>query len=269
MNEQIQYNIAIHNKIAKLYAKKHPEIYNDIEQYRLSVSLSEAVQQINTDSELKTFLDYGCGAGNLTNHLLKFNQNVVSADISQSFLKLVKKTFQNNKLSTLLINGEDLRNVEDYSFDLVATFSVLHHIPDYLKALKDICRVIKKGGILYIDHEASPELWEQKREYMDFKESVKSRLNPLIALNLLNPFWYIRKIKKIRNPRWQVEGDIHVWNDDHIDWEKIENMLKGNNFEILSTQDNLCYNSKYSIEIYNQYKYKCSDVRTLIARKLS
>ncbi|TAL70009.1 MAG: class I SAM-dependent methyltransferase [Bacteroidetes bacterium] len=267
MNEQIQYNIAIHNKIAKKYTKRHPEIYNDIEQQRLFDSLSDAVNLINTESDIKIFLDYGCGAGNLTNHLLSFHQKVVSADISESFLKLVKDTFRNENLSTLLLNGIDLNNVESESFDMVATFSVLHHIPDYLLALKDICRAIKKGGILYIDHEASPEVWNPKPEYLEYKEKVTPSFNPIILLNLFNPFWYVRKLKKIKNPRWQAEGDIHVWNDDHIEWNKIEKLLSELNFTILSVKDTLCYYKHYPLEIYNNFKDKCSDIRTLIAMK--
>ncbi len=44
-------------------------------------------------------------------------------------------------------------------FDLVTSYSVLHHLPDYVSALRTLCGYLKKGGVVYIDHEASPYYW--------------------------------------------------------------------------------------------------------------
>ena len=62
-------------------------------------------------------------------------------------------------MEVILINGKDISNIEDESVDIVALYSVLHHIPDYLGILKGFTRVLKRGGIIYIDHESSERYW--------------------------------------------------------------------------------------------------------------
>ena len=45
-------------------------------------------------------------------------------------------------------------------FDLITCYSVLHHLPDYITALEGLSVFLKKGGVIYIDHEASPFYWK-------------------------------------------------------------------------------------------------------------
>ena len=36
---------------------------------------------------------------------------------------------------------------------------------------------------------------------------------------------YIGKVKRIFNPKYANEGDIHVWDDDHIEWDIIDKIM--------------------------------------------
>ena len=78
-------------------------------------------------------------------------------------------------VDALKINGYDLSNIDDNHLDLVAVYSVLHHVPDYLKIIEEMIRVSKPGGVLYIDHEVSPSYWNQSKEYKDFLEKACKR----------------------------------------------------------------------------------------------
>ena len=42
---------------------------------------------------------------------------------------------------------------------MAVTYSVLHHVPDYLRAVNELVRVLKPGGLLYIDHEFTDNHW--------------------------------------------------------------------------------------------------------------
>ena len=84
----IQKNIKLHDKIAKKYEQTHGEIYNDIEQSRLVQDLKSSFAHLNKDKI--TALDLGCGAGNLTNHLLDMGCKVIASDVSKGFLNLVE-----------------------------------------------------------------------------------------------------------------------------------------------------------------------------------
>ena len=58
--------------------------------------------------------------------------SVVAADVSENFLTQLSSKYQSNEsIKTAKLNGQDLSNFPDDTFDMVSTYSVLHHIPDY------------------------------------------------------------------------------------------------------------------------------------------
>jgi len=265
---EINFNKNAHDKVARKYEKIHTEIYNGKEQSRLHTSLAEAVKAIQS-SQSPVVLDIGCGAGNLTKHLLDLGATVTAADISDGFLELVKEKFPS--VETHQLNGEDLKEIPDASFDMAATYSVLHHIPDYLKMVEEMCRVVKPGGVLYIDHEQSEIFWDKNQTLIDFYSKQRYSNIPVKVLrkikNYTNPNWYIGKYRRLKNPRYEEEGDLHVWPDDHIEWGSIEKLTNSLGLEIFSKTDFLLFNSKYDLSIYDEYKEIASDMRVVIFRK--
>jgi ubiquinone/menaquinone biosynthesis C-methylase UbiE len=261
--QQIRENIEFHDKTANDYASTHGEIFNDIEQERLSMALKESLKAVKTGSENFRALDYGCGSGNITKKLLSLNINVVAADVSSHFLALVLKQSPGKKLSTLKLNGKDLANVEADSFDFISVYSVLHHIPDYLGAIIELARVCKPGGIIYVDHEHNDEYFSETEVYKDFKSKVL-RINWNKYFTLSN---YINKARKWVNPRYASEGDIHVWKDDHIEFQQIADILMSMDFEVVLSKDYLSFNKLYHRKIYDEYQGKCTDVRLMAFRK--
>ena len=95
----IEKNIKLHDKIAKKYESTHGEIYNKVEQLRLVEDLKTSHAFIKKDKILA--LDLGCGAGNLTNHLLNMDCSVIAADVSTGFLNLISKNLKVKKLRLL------------------------------------------------------------------------------------------------------------------------------------------------------------------------
>jgi len=264
IDKAIEHNIRVHDSIYKKYEQMHGEIFNPIEQERLRKHLSLAIRHLKTSSMRKEALDYGCGSGNLTQHMIASGFHVVSADISEKFLSLIKEKYSHTgKSETLKINGQDLSNIKNNRFDFVATYSVLHHIPDYLQIINEIVRVAKPGGIIYIDNEANESYWENS-EYAEFLQLVQPKKNWKRFLKVSN---YVNKIRKIINPRFEPWGDIHVYPDDHIEWNKIENLLSNCGCEIVLKEDYLMYRKEYPVDIYQAYKNKISETRVLIARK--
>ncbi|MFC1731282.1 class I SAM-dependent methyltransferase [candidate division KSB1 bacterium] len=264
--DKISENIAAHNNMVDIYDKKHGEIFNPIEQERLHRKLNFAISAISSDSKKILALDYGCGTGNITNHLIDLNINTISADVTKNFLHVINKKFsESGKSNVLLLNGYNLSSIKDNKFDLVVSYSVLHHIPDYLKIIEEFIRVLKPGGVIFIDHENSPSYWNQTEEYREFIQMMKSKWKRY--LNLLKPKWYFNILRLLINPRYQAEGDIHVFPDDHIEWDKIRSLLTTKKCETILEEDFLLYKRKYSLEHYLKYKDKCSDMRLLISRK--
>lgn len=260
-------NVAIHNKIATTYEKIHGEIYNAHEQNRLKQALLQACSEVRSGSSPLVVLDFGCGAGNLTQHLTDSGASVIAADVSQGFLDLVGSRTYAHKVTTFLLNGVDLHGIANESVDMVAMYSVLHHVPDYLSLMKEFARVLKKGGVIYIDHEASENSWGTV--LLPFRTEMK-RASAFDFGKYLNITNYVdRFIRMFFNSRYQREGDIHVFPDDHISWDGIRAELTHYGVNPVFETDYLLYRRSYDETVFDAWKDKVGDMHLYIGRKTS
>ncbi|MBI3046096.1 MAG: class I SAM-dependent methyltransferase [Candidatus Harrisonbacteria bacterium] len=116
---------------------------------------------LKNSEKKRIVLDVGCGTGFVPSVIcpyLKRDDEMICADISREILnqcrtKLGQKKFDCN-LSYKIYDGTCLP-LENYSADVITMNSVLHHIPDTGFFLKEVSRVLKKGGYLIIGHEAN------------------------------------------------------------------------------------------------------------------
>jgi ubiquinone/menaquinone biosynthesis C-methylase UbiE len=269
--KQITHNIKCHNEIAFSYEHAHGEIFNPIEQERLQGYLKKAIDLIRTNAEPKVALDYGCGSGNLTRHLIHCGLFTIAADVSDAFLSQVRDKYLSTRLVEILkINGMDLSGLSDNSIDLAATYSVLHHVPDYFAILREMTRVVKPGGIIYIDHEPSPSFWHGDRMlYAEFLNSIQASVPSAKREWGLYLRWkyYMVKLNMFFNPRYRIEGDLHVWPDDHVEIDEIKAFLAQNKFDVLVSDDYLLFKKHYDPNIYKKYRDICNDTSAVIARK--
>lgn len=102
-------------------------------------------------SNIQNVLEIGCGAGMLANYLSeKYQMKATGTDVDPEQIDLaVDYHRENNRLTFLTMNATDLR-FQDTEFDLVLSFMVMHHINDWKKAMEEINRVLKRGGIFII-----------------------------------------------------------------------------------------------------------------------
>jgi ubiquinone/menaquinone biosynthesis C-methylase UbiE len=261
----VNFNIKAHDRIAKKYERVHTEIYNEVEQARLRAALEIAVAGMKTGTMTPCALDVGAGAGNLTAHLRDLGLTVTAADISPVFLQLVTEKYP--EVATHILNGVDLSEIKDASYDFVATYSVLHHIPDYLKTVQEMCRVLKPGGVLYIDHEKNESYWNNEPALLDFYRSQRLALLPSKLKRLFNPMWYVHRLRRMQNPRYQSEGDIHVWPDDHVQWSEVIATAKAANVHVVSEMDFLLYDANYKKSVYQEVSKSLNDTKVVILRK--
>jgi ubiquinone/menaquinone biosynthesis C-methylase UbiE len=99
----------------------------------------------------KLVLEAGCGAGRFTEVLLKKGAFLVSSDLSSA----VEVNAENFPVSDKhLVIQADINNMPfaDESFDVVICLGVIQHTADTEKTIKDLYKLVKKGGTLVIDH---------------------------------------------------------------------------------------------------------------------
>ena len=164
LEDQIhQANVSVHMKEASYYELLHPEVYTKKEQKRIADKL-QTIDNLVTDNQ-KNALDVGAGTGNLTSRLLQMGYRVTAVDISAEMCTILEKKFKsfltNNTLNVINSPIENLV-FDKGKFDLITCYSVLHHLPDYQTALEKLSIFLKQGGVIYIDHEASPFYWKNE-----------------------------------------------------------------------------------------------------------
>lgn len=135
-----------HDKWAKMLSPL--KIY-----YKESFESPTAIENQYIVSQISAFkskhiLDLGCGIGDASIYLALKGAKVTSIDISPQMIRLVNRSAKyyqiTKRLQASVMPAEKL-TIKNKQFDYIYGNGVLHHI-DFLKAAKEIKRVLKKGG---------------------------------------------------------------------------------------------------------------------------
>lgn len=98
-------------------------------------------------------LDFGCGAGRLSNALATHFDEVVGVDISEPMLTEARRLDRSDGRITFRLNERpDLSSFDDNTFDLVYTDLVLQHLPPELAEsyVREFARITRAGGVLVL-----------------------------------------------------------------------------------------------------------------------
>lgn len=92
-------------------------------------------------------LEIGCGDGEFTRRIAHLGGQITATDITPEVLKRGRKENKFKNVKYVLANAEKLKFSQN-TFDIVCGVSILHHI-DTEKSIKEMYRVLKKGGKLF------------------------------------------------------------------------------------------------------------------------
>ena len=99
-----------------------------------------------------TVLEIGCGAGKISQHLLKTLKckNYTGVDISPQ--KIAQAEAGIHRSTRIIFQVADALKLPftDNSFDAVIEMDLLHHLPNWKKALHEMQRVLKENGTLLL-----------------------------------------------------------------------------------------------------------------------
>ncbi|MBN1976773.1 MAG: methyltransferase domain-containing protein [Anaerolineae bacterium] len=109
--------------------------------------IEKHLKRHNIDLAGKTILDAGCGSGYSTALILeKFQPHKLYAiDVMPEQVEVAK---ERGMLASVSIGDIADTEFPSEQFDAVFTFGVFHHVPEWPKAVEEMVRVLKPGGVL-------------------------------------------------------------------------------------------------------------------------
>lgn len=113
--------------------------------------LDRMIKLLNPQPEDKV-LDVATGTGHTAIKLAQYTQQVEAIDITREMLHEAKKQSYENGITNIEFRIEDVHNMKipDNTFHIVVCRLAAHHFSNIKTALKEMCRVLKTGGKLYI-----------------------------------------------------------------------------------------------------------------------
>ena len=203
-------------------------------------------------------LDCGCGIG-LSSYLLnKSGFKVTGIDLSSLFISKAKNKFSNQLNLNFSVESVSKMSFSDNFFDAVCCYDLLEHVADVENSLEEMCRILKKGGILIIfipnhlrpiehlfsffrwDKEKICKPWMANSRIKTFYEFIKTTyltIGKTIGIN--KKIYYLQPI--LSNDKNKCGGDFDAtWLTNRFD---IENCIKNNNICVLNMTDDIYYKS--------------------------
>lgn len=113
------------------------------------------LSSMGIDFTYKKVLDIGCGDGSALIYLKdKYDIKGIGIDISEEVIK--KNRFSNIAGLKFLVGDHKLLKLPNNEFDIVLSWGVVEHLQEYIQALAEVKRVLKKDGILIL---IQPNSW--------------------------------------------------------------------------------------------------------------
>jgi len=164
-------------------------------------------------------LDFGCGTGGGVVALSLHQCEVVGIDISRTFIRLAKIRAKDCSVNPgfILCDGRRLP-IRNNAFDICFCDQVLEHVDDRWEALKEICRILDKDGVVFIT--TPNKLWPREvHSGLLFASWLPSKVLK----------WYVEFRNRESIP---IDGE---WDVKLLTWWELKKTLKALNFKIVGT----------------------------------
>jgi len=122
-------------------------------------------------------LEVGCGAGGMLPGLAEFG-DVHGLDVAHDYVRYCKE----RGFHKVLTGSGYALPFPDASFDLVALYDTIEHIPDDHRAMAEVTRILRPGGRVMVSVPAHQWLFSQNDKIAHhFRRYTRSRLRKVFA----------------------------------------------------------------------------------------
>jgi ubiquinone/menaquinone biosynthesis C-methylase UbiE len=163
---------------SKAYFDTIANKWDTMQQSFFSTKVRDVAYDLAQLQEEKVAADIGAGTGFITEGLLKRKINVFAIDQSQEMLECLNKKYNGKGQFTCIQGDSNNLPLADGAVDYVFANMYLHHVDSPLIAIKEMFRILKKGGKMVITdldlHEHEFLRTEQHDKWLGFdREDIK------------------------------------------------------------------------------------------------
>jgi ubiquinone/menaquinone biosynthesis C-methylase UbiE len=181
-------NIAVHGKMAADYKKYEPHFRPE------NVAKVRAIlERLVRETSARKLLDLGCGTGFIIDIARTMVDEIHGVDITQAMLDQVERVGP----AKIALTREDTAvfSQGEGTFDLVTSYSFLHHLYDIEPTLRTAYRALRPGGRYYADLDPNRAFWAALAQV-----EPSEKLDPIVKLEL----------EKTRFKDHEVAGELGV-----------------------------------------------------------
>src|ERR1043165_6718006 len=134
--------------VARDYDFGTRQYFDAIEAYRYNVYAPWMQAAVGFDDfRGKRLLEIGCGTGTDLLQFARGGAQVTGLDLTPRSIEIARRRFAvYGQSGTFAIGDAENLAFPDESFDAVYSFGVLHHTPDTERAIREVHRVLRRGG---------------------------------------------------------------------------------------------------------------------------
>lgn len=150
---------------------------NPIVDYEQTVR-SRTVLDLLSANRGEKILDIGCGNARDIVHILEKGAQVIGVDISEGMVFEAQQELAKLGFGDVLLKVGDATRLDfsDGEFDKVLCSEVIEHIPEADKALSEMWRVLKPGGLLVLST-PNPKSWYGFDRYIVWEKILRRKWN--------------------------------------------------------------------------------------------
>ncbi|HXH82451.1 MAG TPA: class I SAM-dependent methyltransferase [Candidatus Tectomicrobia bacterium] len=100
----------------------------------------------------RRLLEAGCGTGEYACWYAQHGADVTAVDLSTPSLRAAAAYAEREGVTSIAFERQSVLDLPyaDGSFDYVSCMGVLHHTPDPYRGFRELCRVLRPGGVLVV-----------------------------------------------------------------------------------------------------------------------
>ncbi|MDQ2681307.1 MAG: methyltransferase domain-containing protein, partial [Candidatus Eremiobacteraeota bacterium] len=201
----IAANIEVHSKMADSYDSNEPHFRAENQR-----KVRDVLVGLSRRTGRERLLDVGCGTGFIIRLAHDLFDQIDGIDITPAMLAKVDQSPGNIRVHTGVAESLPF---EDATFNMASSYAFMHHVADHHSVLREVRRVLRPGGLFYIDLEPNKLFWQQMVEL----ESAGAAYSDIVA----------REIESVLHTDEAVEGDFDISSKTFRDAEPIKSVLGG------------------------------------------